>query len=102
MIDVALFAAVAYFVKVRFFDKEPEPPASKPAASAAPSAAPSVMTRASAEVRVDPSASAALIETVPPRVMVEVLELSNKGFVKVKTASGKTGWVAAQSVVLGP
>lgn len=104
VIDIALVAAVAYFVKVRFFDKEPEPPppASKPAASAVASAAPSVMTRSSAEVRVDTSPSAALVETLPPRVMVEVLELSNKGFVKVKTASGKTGWVGASTVVLGP
>jgi len=98
--DIALFAVAGYFIKTRFFDKQPEPPA-PPAASAhaSASAVPSVVTRSSAPMRAAPAASDGVVDTLPPNTAVEVLELSPTGFVKVKTASGKEGWVAAGDVV---
>ena len=36
--DIALFAIAGYFIKTRFFDKQPEPPAPAPAAHASASA----------------------------------------------------------------
>lgn len=102
VIDGALFLAIAYMVKTRFLDKQPEPPAPTPAARASSSAAPTAKTRASAEVRSAPGQPSDLLETLPPQAPVEVLELSNAGFLRVKTASGKVGWVAAASIATGP
>ncbi|MGZ3456634.1 MAG: SH3 domain-containing protein, partial [Polyangiales bacterium] len=104
--DGALLAFAVYFVKVRFFSKEPEAPAAKApvasvSASASASAAPSVMTKASAEVRLGPGQPFAVVETVPPNTAVEVLEVSTGGFVKIKVPSGKTGWVPSDSIVTG-
>ncbi len=103
VIDGALFLLLAYIIKTRFFDKPAEPPAPPAAtAKASASAAPNVVTRGSAELRANPAPSEAVIDTLPPNTVIEVLELSPAGFMKVKTASGKTGWVPATAVATTP
>lgn len=100
--DTALFLLAAYLIKTRFFDKQPEPPAPAAAPSAPASAAPRVVTRASADLLEGPAPSAARVEALPPNTAVEVVELSSAGYMKVKTATGKVGWVPAGSVATSP
>lgn len=103
VIDVALVAAAAYLIKVRFFSKEPEAPAPSPSAStsqtvsAAPSA-PGITTRASAEVRGGAGPMFGAVETLPPGAALELLEAPANGYVKVKTPSGKTGYLPVEAV----
>ena len=105
VIDAALVVLVIYMIKTRFFDKPKQPPqtpAPMAKSSTAASASPGVMTKASADVfegSVQPSAK---LETLAPNTKVEVLELSNSGFMKVKTPSGKVGWIAAANVSSSP
>lgn len=96
VIDAALVVLVIYMVKTRFFDK-PKEPAPLPKASVTP-VAPSVRTKASADVFENSQQPSAKLESLAPNTPVEVLELSNSGFMKVKTPSGKIGWVAAANV----
>lgn len=100
--DIGLFLLAAYLIKTRFFDKPPAPPApapaAAPAASASASASPRVLTAGSANVLEAPSASASVVEALPKDAPLEVLELSSVGFMKVKTPSGKTGWIPAAVV----
>jgi hypothetical protein len=105
VIDAVLIALVIYMVKTRFFDKpkEPEPlPKGPSSPSASASAAPKVFTKASADVFENAQQPAAKLETLAPKTPVEVLELSNSGFMKVKTPSGKVGWIAAPNVSSAP
>jgi hypothetical protein len=102
VIDGALFVMVAYLIKTRFLDKQAEPAPTPPAARASASAAPSVRTLASAEVRAAPATSESVVETVAPETALEVLELSSAGFIKVKTPSGKSGWVPVTAIATTP
>lgn len=103
VLDTALFLLVAYMVKTRFFDKPKEPaPLSKGAtapASSLPSSAASVVTRASADVLEAAASASPRVDTVAPNTALEVLEVSAAGFVKVKTPSGKSGWLPATAVI---
>lgn len=107
VLDTALFLLVAYMVKTRFFDKPKEPAplpkaATAPASSlppSGPSSAASVVTRASADVLEAAASASPRVDTVAPNTALEVLEVSPAGFVKVKTPSGKSGWLPATAVI---
>jgi hypothetical protein len=105
LIDVALFAAAAYMIKVRFFTKEPEAPAPAPAASQSASvatAAPSILTKAASEMRAGPGYHFGTVEALTAKTSVEVLEAPAAGWVKVKVPSGKTGFVPVETISVPP
>ncbi len=108
VIDGLLFGVAAYMIYTRFLQKKPEPPPATPPTSVSASASPidaaqaSVVTRATTEVLEAPAPSSKIIETLPEKTRVEVLQLSPSGYLEVKTPSGKVGWVAASSVATQP
>jgi len=108
LIDIALFGMAAYLIWVRFIRKDPNQqpmPASSSSASSSASAGPSasgsskpIMAKAATEVRAGAGLAFGPIETLAAPTPVELLEAPANGWVKIKTPSGKTGFVPIDSI----
>jgi hypothetical protein len=112
VLDAALLGAAAYLVYTRFIAKPPQQPDEAP--SAASSSASSGSSSASArpalsgvpigatEVRAGPGMLYAPVETLGAPSRVQLLEGPTAGWVKVKTASSKEGWIPVGAIGPAP
>jgi hypothetical protein len=111
VLDAALLGAAAYLVYTRFIAKPPQPP--QEAASAASSSSGSAGTSGArpalsgvpigaTEVRAGPGMLYAPVETLGAPSRVQLLEGPTSGWVKVKTASSKEGWIPVGAIGPAP
>lgn len=111
VLDAALLGAAAYLVYTRFIAKPPQPP--QEAASAASSSSGAASSSAArpalsgvpigaTEVRAGPGMLYAPVETLGAPSRVQLLEGPTAGWVKVKTASSKEGWIPVGAIGPAP
>ncbi len=104
ILDAALLGAAAYLVYTRFLAKQPQPPAEHPAAMESSSAASSARAAVSGvpitatEVRAGPGMLYAPVETLGGPSHVQLLEGPTAGWVKVRTAASKDGWIPIEAI----
>ncbi len=111
ILDAALLGAAAYLVYTRFIAKPPQLPDAAPAASASASgsgssgaarAALSGVPIGATEVRSGPGMLYAPVENLGAPSRVQLLEGPTAGWVKVKTASSKEGWIPVGAIGPAP